>query len=186
MPKLGDQTRRCDLGMAGTQIVEWSACPLCGHERWVNRTQIPMRCKKCAGEANGKNPNFHHAKHPKSCNCQRCKTERGELTREKNPAWKGGRIKTPDGYITIRLPKDHPYYSMTYTDSLVLEHRLVMAEYLGRALKKGETVHHRNGIKDDNRIENLELWIGSHGSGQRFEDIHCKGCTCFSNKEQGS
>lgn len=182
MPMLGDRARRCDVGLRGRTVVVWRACEKCKKERWVNVHLTTTLCRHCANVKNGANPKFHHAKHPATCNCQRCKTERGELTGEKNPAWKGGRIKTPDGYITIRLPKEHPYFSMTYTDSLVLEHRLVMAEYLGRALKKGETVHHRNGIKDDNRIENLELWIGSHGSGQRVEDLHCPGCTCFTKE----
>lgn len=52
----------------------------------------------------------------------------------------------------------------------VLEHVKVMSEVIGRPLFPDETVHHKHGVKDDNRPEKLELWVSRHPKGQRVED----------------
>lgn len=83
--------------------------------------------------------------------------------------WKGGKIKDKHGYIHIWEP-EHPNANIGRNKAYVLEHRKIMSDFLGRPLKKNETVHHKNGNRSDNRIENLELWSSEHPSGQRVED----------------
>lgn len=85
-----------------------------------------------------------------------------------NGHWTGGRSMHADGYI--RTYSDD---NMTSPDSRgrILEHRLVMEKHLGRPLTKDETVHHKNGNRQDNRLENLEIWSSRHPKGQRVSDL---------------
>jgi hypothetical protein len=87
---------------------------------------------------------------------------------EKCKSWKGGRNKIRGGYIEIFCPQ-HP---AARGGKYVREHRLVMEKYLGRYLYPWEEIHHRNGIHDDNRIENLELISGR----MHFGEIECPHC----------
>jgi hypothetical protein len=75
------------------------------------------------------------------------------LKGKKSARWHNGKSHTELGYILISK-HDHPFAKK---NGYVLEQRLVMENHLGRYLKPEEIVHHRNGIKTDNRIENLEL-----------------------------
>jgi len=102
----------------------------------------------------------------KSCGClldeMHEKRRKGEL---RSGAWKGGKVVDDGGYIRVWKP-GHPNAN---NSGYVLEHRLAMSEKLGRPLKMEETVHHKNGVKNDNRLENLELWSSSHPAGQTIE-----------------
>ncbi len=80
-----------------------------------------------------------------------------------------GHTKEDDsGYVLIKVPG---HSEANRSNGLyAAEHRYVMSEYLGRPLIENENVHHKNGVRTDNRIENLELWNRSQPSGQRALD----------------
>jgi hypothetical protein len=84
------------------------------------------------------------------------------------------RSRSSSGYVLIYTP-GHPD---AWKTGYVTEHRLVMEEKLGRRLERHEHVHHVNGVRDDNRPENLELWNQRHPRGIRASDYHCPGCRC--------
>lgn len=98
---------------------------------------------------------------PGSAQCRSCRPMDGE----NNPSWKGGITLHSKRYVYVKAP-EHPRAHGGY----VLEHITVMEEYLGRYLFPEETVHHLYGIRDDNRIECLELWTKPQPSGIRAED----------------
>lgn len=71
------------------------------------------------------------------------------------------------GYIYVYF-RAHPHCDK---EGRIFEHRLIMEKKLGRYLFPFENIHHKNGIRNDNRIENLELWVKTQPAGARVEDV---------------
>lgn len=82
----------------------------------------------------------------------------------------GRRFLNANGYAIVGVPADYPGARRNGNYGQIFEHRKVMQDMLGRPLLPEENVHHKNGVRDDNRPENLELWTRSQPSGQRVED----------------
>ena len=118
-------------------------CPKCSMGRWIK-------------ESHTNRENFTGL-------CLTCSSKRiSKLNKEINSgcnstSWSGGRMMNGSEYIWVQISKDSPYYPMAHNRRYIPEHRLIMAQHLGRCLTGNEIVHHINGIKTDNRIENLAL-----------------------------
>ena len=169
MAELGEIREAGELGYAGWSKRIYHACIDCGKERWVAVVRGGPRSLQCR-------PCGHKGKHITKETRQ--KMSEAQM-RDKSVSWKGGRVKTHQGYINILLYPDDFFYPMADTKGYVREHRLVMAKKLGRCLQSWEIVHHKgirfNGIenKSDNLEDNLELSssIGEHSFN------HSKGYT---------
>jgi hypothetical protein len=102
-------------------------------------------------------------KQSRSNSCLACRpAPAGEV----NGSWKGGRTRHEAGYVMVRVP-GHPRAGKC---PYIFEHVLVAEAGLGRHVYPGESIHHRNGIRDDHRPENLELWTRPQPSGIRVSD----------------
>lgn len=126
-------------------------CPICGLARWTT-------------SCNTRRPNF-------TGRCPGCQLafarENYDQRKEKANNWHGGKSHRVGGYVLVRIERDSPFFSMAKRTkdkkgrlkswAYIPEHRLVMARHLDRCLERWELVHHLNGIKDDNRYENLKL-----------------------------
>ena len=137
MPEIGEIRRAFEVGFAGRQKMVWHACEKCGKERWVKLIKgIPIY-RLCTSHFGYGRTQMDH----KGSN---------------NARWNGGRAHNK-GYIMVLLSPSDFFYPMANKRGYVLEHRLVMAKHLKRQLLQWEVVHHKNGIKDDNQIENLMI-----------------------------
>lgn len=107
---------------------------------------------------------FHTKKQGLNCKDSTCKdcdyNDKKTRCPPKSGRSKGNRKTGKDGYVQIKANNKH-----------TMVHRVVMEIMLGRELQPWEEVHHKNGIKDDNHYDNLELWCVSQPSGQRVEDL---------------
>jgi hypothetical protein len=136
---------------------------------------IQLRCAYCDSEfVRAKSEISRYTKRTKfycklGCACS------ARNVRGKGPIGPLARYEDKDGYIKLLRPIFPGYerYARNKNGNwFALEHVVAMAQHLGRPLKKGETVHHKNGIRSDNVITNLELWSKSHPSGQRVVDVY--------------
>lgn len=135
--------------------------------RWKGPKGVPCRFEGCGLEQKSQG----------LCTGHYGQTRRGvplsPLIRKRRTPPSGRGRYTKDGYVRVSGPgvEGHPNAGSS-TDGrwYISEHRWVMAEFIGRALLPDETVHHINGQRDDNRIENLELWSSWQPGGQRVED----------------
>jgi hypothetical protein len=148
MPIIGDISKDKHQGKR-----IWCQCEVCGKERWVYLKRGGFASHKC-----------------RICACRETgRRYKGPL----NPRWKGGKSITKQGYIMVRIPWSSPYFPMAISRNRVPEHRLVMAEHLGRCLSRLENVHHKNGVRNDNRLENLELISKADHACYRDFCSHC-------------
>jgi len=131
MPAVGEAKVGQELGYKTRGEYIWHACINCGKERWVKIVKVQPQFERC-----------HKCGHSK-------------FTTE-NTQWKGGRIKTSNGYIYIKLHPNDPYLAMANNARYVAEHRLVVAKALNRCLLPWEIVHHKGAKYPQGSIENKQ------------------------------
>lgn len=132
MTAFGDIKRGKELGHSKDNWYlkwAWSPCADCGNGHWVPIIHGQPKYELCLG-------------------CSKIG--------ERGGGWKGGKFARK-GYVYVWVSTKDFFYPMADTSGYIAEHRLVMAKRLGRCLLPWEVVHHKNGVKDGNRLGNLEL-----------------------------
>lgn len=150
-PVVGEIRKGLELGLSNVSKYIYTPCEVCNTPNWVS---------------------LYHINRGEYTICMPCrsKSRSGSRSREKSHRWKGGTYTNKNGYKWVTLKPDDPLMVMARKkgSARIQEHRLVMARSLGRPLDKQEVVHHKNGIKNDNRLDNLELTT----NGQHALDHH--------------
>lgn len=134
-------------------------------------TGIAMQMRLC---------DIHYA-HRRSKNLGKCSVESCSREQKSRGMCTGHRMQVLSGLpITPlrerlkegdRWENEQGYVLVVHNGIARLEHRVAMEMAIGRKLKSKETVHHKNGVRSDNRLDNLELWASNHPPGQRIEDL---------------
>lgn len=125
-----------------------------GYKYWLGKRRSPETIAKIRASLKGRTVWNKGKKCP-------------QFSGENHPRWKGGKYGDKRGYIYV-LAKNHP---LADTRGYVFEHRLVMEKKIGRSLNLKERIHHINGIPDDNRPENLQLFSSQN---EHIEKTHKK------------
>ena len=144
-------------------------CPTCGKEiwrpdAWLRKVKTPFCSRECNGKVRGKEWAQHAHKGRAAWTADSMASYLTKMTGAGNPAWKGGvtYFRKHGNYKPIkyvRCPVE--FLPMARKDGYVMEHRLFVARAVGRCLLRSEVVHHRNHDPQDNRLENLELFVSN-------------------------
>lgn len=177
---------------------DWEKRKTCSQSCWRNRPIKKLTCEQCGNEfpkgRGGKTCSVKCGRDLQKLNnpnralkCEHC----GEAMMKRRSATRfcsrrctmlarssRGGASLPDGE---RRNSGHGYIRIKADGRWQLEHRYVIEQSIGRPLEAHERVHHKNGDRSDNRLENLELWKvkgKKDPSGVRASDYHCPGCQC--------
>ncbi len=146
MPEIGEISKVLHYRKNGKRryyYYIWKICEVCHKGHWASINLEADSKNRICSECNKERIRSH---------CIERNTS--ELTR--HPRWKGGKTSS-SGYPQIYVSPDSFFAPMRNQRGYVFEHRLVMAQYLNRCLLSWEVVHHKNGIRTDCHLENLQL-----------------------------